>query len=220
MAVRHAMLVIARAVYDVVEIPGQEPLVVPKGAGDEATRQWWDENVKVVAAKIFRENNASWQRKLAEWNARTVIDFGKERLHEGGPRVDVARIRFPDGSESAVPPEAAKDYVAEAFREENPPPTVAAQFADWRETVQVAELRTWAGWLFDGAENRPLKMGLPASQFGYPIREVLSCLDRLGVDGWRVVHVSEDRGHHDTDNDAAASDSGVTTVRYLLIQTS
>jgi hypothetical protein len=220
MAVRHAMLVIARAVYDVVEIPGQEPLVLPKGAGDEATRQWWDENVKVVAAKIFRENNASWQRKLAEWNARTVIDFGKERLHEGGPRVDVARIRFPDGSESAVPPEAAKDYVAEAFREENPPPTVAAQFADWRETVQVTELRTWAGWLFDGAENRPLKMGLPASQFGYPIREVLSCLDRLGVDGWRVVHVSEDRGHHDTDNDAAASDSGVTTVRYLLVQPS
>lgn len=220
MAVRHAMLVIARAVYDVVEIPGQEPLVVPKGAGDEATRQWWDENVKVVAAKIFRENNASWQRKLAEWNARTVIDFGKERLHEGGPRVDVARIRFPDGSESAVPPEAAKDYVAEAFREENPPPTVAAQFADWRETVQVAELRTWAGWLFDGTENRPLKMGLPTSQFGYPIREVLNCLDRLGVDGWRVVHVSEDRGHHDNDSDAAASDSGVTTVRYLLVQTS
>ena len=220
MAVRHAMLVIARAVYDVVEIPGQEPLVVPKGAGDEATRQWCDENVKVVAAKIFRENNASWQRKLAEWNARTVIDFGKERLHEGGPRVDVARIRFPDGSESAVPPEAAKDYVAEAFREENPPPTVAAQFADWRETVQVAELRTWSGWLFDGAENRPLKMGLPTSQFGYPIREVLNCLDRLGVDGWRVVHVSEDRGHHDTENDAAASESGVTTVRYLLVQTS
>src|ERR1035441_9923921 len=149
MAVRHAMLVMARAVYDVVEIPGQEPLVVPKGAGDDATRQWWDENVKVVAAKIFRENNASWQRKLAEWNARTVIDFGKERLHEGGPRVDVARIRFPDGSESAVPPEAAKDYVAEAFREENPPPTVAAQFADWREAVQVARLRPSDGLLFE-----------------------------------------------------------------------
>jgi hypothetical protein len=34
------------------------------------------------------------------------------------------------------------------------------------------------------------------------------------------VHVSEDRGHYDTENDAAASESGVTTVRYLLVQTS
>ena len=219
MTVRHAMLVIARTVFDVGEIPGQEPLVVTKGAGDEAARQWWDENQRVVAADIFRQTNASWQRKLAEWNASTVIDFGKERLHDGGPRVDVARIRFPDGTETAVPPEAAEDYVTEAFREQHPPPTVAAQFADWLDTIKVTELRTWGGWLFDGAENVPLKMGLPASQFGYPIREVLSCLDRLGVDGWRVVHVSEDRGVYDMENDAAG-ESGVTTVRYLLVQTS
>lgn len=36
MVERHAMLVIARAAYDLVEIPGQEPLTVPMGAGEEA----------------------------------------------------------------------------------------------------------------------------------------------------------------------------------------
>ncbi len=218
MVMRHAMLVIARAVYDMVQIPGQEPLLVAQGAGDEAARQWWHENEQVVAAQIFRQNNASWQRKLADWDGRTDIEFVKERLHEGGPRVDVARIRFPDGRESVVPPEAAKDYVAEEFRAGNPPPTVAAQFADWRDTVQIAEMQTWIGRFFNGTENLPLDMGLPASQFGFPIREVLSCLDRLAADGWHVVHVSEDRGLRYPDGDAT-HESGVTTVRYLLSST-
>jgi hypothetical protein len=214
MAVRHAMLVVARAVYDMVEIPGQESLLVAQGAGDEAARQWWHENERAAAAQIFRQNNASWQRKLADWDARTDIEISKERLHEGGPRVDVARIRFPDGSEGVASPESAHDYVEQEFRAENPPPTVAAQFADWRDTVRVAEIHTWVGRLFDGTQNLPVDIGLPASQFGYPIREVLSCLDRLAADGWQVLHVSEDRGHY-PENDAA-HESRVTTVRYLL----
>ena len=46
MAVRHAMLVIARAVFDLVEIPGQQPLVVARDTGDEAAQAWWEENVR------------------------------------------------------------------------------------------------------------------------------------------------------------------------------
>lgn len=218
MAVRHAMFVIARAVFDMVQIPGQEPLLVAQGAGDEAARRWWHEHEQVVAAQIFRQNNASWQRKLADWDARTDVEFGKERLHDGGPRVDVARVRFPDGTESVAPPESVKDYIAEEFRSEHPPPTVAAQFADWRDTVQIGEIRTWIGRLFNGTENLPLDMGLPASQFGYPIREVLGCLDQLAADGWQVVHVSEDRGLGYPEGDAA-HEPGVTTVRYLLSRT-
>jgi hypothetical protein len=218
MTTRHAMLVIARAVFDMVQIPGQEPLLVAQGAGDEAARQWWHDNEQVIAAQVFRQNNASWQRRLANWNAHTDIEFGKERLHEGGPRVDVARIRFPDGTESVAPPEAAKDYVAEEFRALNPPPTVAAQFADWRDTVQIAETPTWIGRFFNGDQDLPLDMGLPTSQFGFPIREVLSCLDRLAADGWQVVHVSEDRGLHHPEGDPA-HESAVSTVRYLLSRT-
>jgi hypothetical protein len=215
MTVQHAMLVIARAVFDMVEIPGQDRIMAPEGAGDEAARQWWDDNGRAVAAQIFKQNNASWQRKLADWDARTDIDFGKERLHDGGPRVDVARIRFPDGTESVAPPEAAQEYVAETFRSEHPPPTVAAQFADWRDTVQVTAVQTWVGRLFNGTENVPVDIGLPTSQFGYPIREVLNCLDRLTMDGWRVEHVSEDRGTYHPESDAT-SESVVTTARYLL----
>jgi hypothetical protein len=64
-------------------------------------------------------------------------------------------------------------------------------------------------------------LGLPAAPFGYPIREVLGCLDRLSADGWQIVHVSEDRtghpvsrgGHLDGDT---ASETGISTARYLL----
>src|SRR6202161_3364512 len=211
MPVRHAMLVITRAVFDMVEIPGQEPLVVAKDTGDEDApraggrgarararapappRRWWDERVRAVAAGVFERNGDAWESELANWQASTDVAVGKERLHDGGPRVDVARIRFPDGSETVVDPQNAHDYVTEEFRARQPQPTVAAQFAEWRETVQVVELQTWVGWLFNGAEHMPVDLGLPVSQFGYPIREVLGCLDRLSADGWQIGHVSEDR---------------------------
>ena len=77
------------------------------------------------------------------------------------------------------------------------------------------------GWLFSGADEMPVDIGLPRSQFGYPIREVLGCLDRLALDGWQIVSVSEDRSAHldgrpgHPDGDPAA-EPGVGVVRYLL----
>jgi hypothetical protein len=184
-------------------------------------RQWWDERVRAAAADVFERSSATWEQKLAEWQAATEVAVGKERLHDGGPRVDVARIRFLDGAESVVAPEAAHDFITAEFRARFPQPTVVAQFAEWRETVWIAELRTWVGWLFSGADQVPVGLGLPVAPFGYPIREVLGCLDRLSADGWQIVHVSEDRtghpgsrgGHLDGD---AAGETGISTVRYLL----
>ncbi|MFI5068743.1 MAG: hypothetical protein ACHP9Z_32850 [Streptosporangiales bacterium] len=224
MAVRHAMLVIARAVFDLVEIPGQQPLVVARDTGDEAARAWWEENVRPAAAAVSGRSGDGWERKLAEWQAATRVEVGKERLHEGGPRVDVARIAFPDGTDAVADPDTAHDFITQEFRARFPAPTVAAQFADWRETVVVGDLHTWVGWLFSGADEMPVDIGLPRSQFGYPIREVLSCLDRLALDGWQIVQVSEDRtahldgrpGHPDGD---PAAEPGVGVVRYLLSRT-
>ena len=150
--------------------------------------------------------------------AATRVEVGKERLHEGGPRVDVARIAFPDGTDAVADPDTAHDFITEEFRARFPAPTVAAQFADWRETVTVGDLHTWVAWLFRGADQMPVDIGLPRSQFGYPVREVLGCLDRLALDGWQIVSVSEDRsvhldgrpGHPDGD---PAADPGVGVVR-------
>jgi len=86
MPVRHAMLVITRAVFDMVEIPGQEPLVVAKDSGDEAARRWWDERVRAVAADVFGRNSAAWERELADWQAGTDVAVGLHRdieLHLG-----------------------------------------------------------------------------------------------------------------------------------------
>lgn len=211
---RHAMLVITRAVFDIVQIPGQQSLVVAKDTGDEAARQWWDEHVRMPVAGI--QSSVSWDQQLAEWQAATKVQVGKERLHDGGPRVEVARITFPDGTDGVVDPAVAHDYITEEFQARFPPPTAPAQFADWRETVQIGELHTWASCLYQGGEQIPLDIGLPAAEFGYPIREVLGCLDRLAADGWQIVHVSEDRvGHHAADGELAR-ENGVGTARYLL----
>lgn len=224
MAAQHAMLVISRAVFDMVQIPGHEPLVVARDTGDEAARAWWEEHVRPVAADLSGRSAAGWERGLAEWQAGTRVEVGKERLHEGGPRVEVARITFPDGTDGVVDPDTARDFITDEFRARFPPPTVAAQFADWRDTVQLAELHTWVGWLFSGTDQAPVDIGLPRSQFGYPIREVLSCLDRLALDGWQIAHVSEDRtvllegrpGHPGHPDPEPAAETGVGVVRYLL----
>lgn len=214
MLAQHAMLVITRTVFDIVQIPGQQPLVVARDTGDEAARQWWDDHVR--AAAVFSQGIESWNQQLADWQAATKMQVGHERLHDGGPRVEVARITFPDGTDGVVDPAVAHDYITEEFQARFPQPTAPAQFADWRETVQIAELRTWAGWLYQAGERMPVDIGLPVAEFGYPVREVLGCLDRLAADGWQIVHVSEDRGAHHAPDGELIGENGVGTARYLL----
>lgn len=214
MVVRHAMLVIARAAYDLVEIPGQEPRSVQMGTGEEAARTWWSENEEAAATQQFDEDHESWQKKLTEWETRTKVEFGKDRLYDGGPRVDVARIKFPDNSKSVVPLDTAEEYMVETFRSRHALSSLESQFALWRQTVQLTEMRNWIGRLYQGNESLPMELGLPAARLDYPIGAVLSCLDRLSADGWQIVHVSEDRSSYlGTD---ASSGSAVSTVRYLL----
>jgi hypothetical protein len=70
MVVRHAMLVIARAAYDLIEIPGQEPLSVPMGTGEAAARSWWSENEEAAATQHLDQDSESWQEELTEWEKR------------------------------------------------------------------------------------------------------------------------------------------------------
>jgi hypothetical protein len=195
MVVRHAMLVIARAAYDLVEIPGQEPLSVPMGTGEAAARTWWSENEEPAATQQFDQDNESWQKKLTEWEKRTKVEFGKDRLYDGGPRIDIARIKFPDNSKSVVPLDTAEEYMVETFRSRHALSSVESHFSLWRQTVQLTEIRNWIGRLYKGNESLPIELGLPAAQLDYPIGAVLSY---LGTD--------------------ASGGSAVSTVRYLLTE--
>jgi hypothetical protein len=214
MTERHAMLVIARAVYDAVEIPGCERFVVAKGAGQQAAMDWWARQGLGTAAVLLEQDRAAWALRLAEWDAGTDMTFGKDRVEPAGPRVDVARFRFPDGTQRVVPLSAAEDYVAQVFRAANPPPTAESQFAAWWRTIKITELQTWTGQLFKGGESLPVDLGVPETQSGYPIGEVLGCLDKLSAEGWRIVHVSEDRSLRVTPD--GSSEGRLVTVRYLL----
>jgi hypothetical protein len=214
MAVRHAMLVIARAVSDIVEIPGTEPLVVPAGSGESAARDWWVKHEEAAAAARLEEYNASVEERFVEWDAGTEIEFAKGRIRVGAPRVDLAQITFPDGTEDLAPLDSAADFVAQVFRARNPQPTMEAQYSAWRHAVRVAELWTWTARLHDGTKNSRVDIGQPALRSGYPIDEVLRSLDSLSADGWEVTHVSEDRGQYA--GSGGSSETAVITARYLL----
>lgn len=214
MTERHAMLVIARVAHDMVEIPGCEPFAVAKGTGQQAAMDWWARHGQAAAAASLERDHADWALRLTAWDAGTDMQFGKERLDPAGPRVDVARFRFPNGAESVVPLTAAEDYVAQVFRAANPPPTAEAQFAAWWRTIKITELHAWTGELFKGGESLPVDLEIHESRPGYPIGEVLSCLDKLSAEGWRIVHVSEDRSLRVAPD--GSNESCLATVRYLL----
>jgi hypothetical protein len=220
MAVQHAMLVITRATADVVRIPGQGDLVVDRGTGDQAARQWWIANLPAAAGQAEREeqDTAAWQQQLAGWEASTEVDFGKERLHDSGPRVEVARMRFPDGTQSVVPLDAAQDHMTQEFLARNPAPGTGAHYATWRQDVEVTALPTWTAQLHHAGSTAPAGPRSPAPNDGYPIDEVLTCLDNLAADGWHVIHAFEDRGPRQGP-DITPAEPAVTTVRYLLTRT-
>ena len=193
MPVRHAMLVITRAVFDVVEIPGQQPLVVARDTGDEAARRWWDEQVRAgrgrVRAHQRRPGNASWRT-------------GRRRTGRGGQGT-AARRRPPGGRGPDPLSRRHRDRGGPAERARLrhggvPGPHAAA---DCRRPVRgVARDRPDRGAAHLGrlAVQRAPSRCRWTSACRAPSSATRSgrcsaCLDRLAADGWQIVHVSEDR---------------------------
>lgn len=211
------MLIFTRALYDVLEIPGHETLIVSPGTDrHQAAREWWNQHEGTVAAQEYESEYADWRGRLEDWKARTRVEFGRDRLYAGSPRVEVAKIKLPDGEERTVRRTDADSCVGDAFSSRHEKPkTVDDRYLSWWYTVKVRGEFRWVGHLFEGGDGRPVLSDPVEGKFGYPVQEVLSTLDALSAAGWKIVHVSEER--------ALIFDrspvSSVGVVRYLLSRT-
>ena len=194
MPVRHAMLVITRAVFDMVEIPGQEPLVVAKDTGDEAARRWWDERVRAVAADVFERNSETWERRTGGLAGGHGCRGGQgapaRRRSPGGRGPDPVSRRHRDGGGPAERARLRHGGVPGPQTRSRPSPPSSRNGG---RPSRSPSCTPGSAGCSTAADHMPVDIGLPVSQFGYPIREVLGCLDRLSADGWQIVHVSEDR---------------------------
>jgi hypothetical protein len=213
MATQHAMLVLATTASDLVHIPEAEPLVVAAGAGEQAARDWWARHLAVESSQQLQQEHADWQQGLANWDTSTGLEFRRDRLQPGGPRVDVVRLEFPDGTQSVVPLDVAEAHLSGAFTARFPPPSMESHYTRWRSGIKVTERRGWTATLYLADETRELALDQPESAAGVPDAQIPSCLDRLAADGWRVAHVSQDT----ETGPPPRCQSRVTAIRFLLV---
>ena len=72
----------------------------------------------------------------------------------------------------------------------------------------------WIAEFVDGEEQTDVELDAIVWTQGFPAAAVAAALNQLGTEGWRVLHVSEDRGLYSGPH--ANSDAFVTRARYLL----
>ena len=220
MKTQYAMLVLARKVNDVVTIADREPLIVNKDQGLTALRKWWDENEGAGAADEYHRNCASWDSGLESWKEQTRVEHRRGKLYPSGPRVNIARLTFPDGSQESVASNAADTLISQTYETKHPRPApIDALYREWhnRSFGGISKERIWVGFFLDGeSEVSVLEKGRKWT-YGFPITEALGILNKLSSRGWDVMHVSEDRGLYTGED--AVNESSITTARFLLRRT-
>jgi hypothetical protein len=129
-----------------------------------------------------------------------------------------------DGGEGGIPPgRSANHYAIQAWDRTHPPmglykpndPVRDARDA-WLREAAVTEERGWeAAWCDSSGQSR-LDVAVDTWHWGVPGPAIVTLLDRYGAEGWKVAHVSEDRGVYRGAD--VAEESYVTRVRYLLVR--
>lgn len=196
----YGFFVIERVKYDVVTYPGGDEEVLPLGKGEAAILKY---------EKDQREEILAASGDVSEVEVERIEVKGTDPPRSGERKVYAHRLTFPDGEIVQVAPhdtqsaiERWQDRIARAN-------TPAAQ-----PKPKLKRRRTWAAELFLPEGRERLGFEPDDWPYGLPIDEVAEVLNRLAGEGWKVLHVSEDRGLY-TGPDTE-SDSYVTRARYLL----
>lgn len=164
---------------------------------------------------------ASKQMERDNYASRCRVATIKVAAVGGGrrtPMIDVDEIRFPDGKVERVDAGEGAAYVAEVAAKRHPtdnrrpePP----KFDKWwnEHSKKIVE---WAGQFFEGGTSpRPITVDAIDWEYGLPVEPILEALNSLLDEGWRLVHVSEDRGLYSNPG-VVVNDSYPTRVRYLV----
>jgi hypothetical protein len=128
-----------------------------------------------------------------------------------------------DGSEGVTPGRQFSHYAIQAWHRTHPPlglykpndPERDKQNA-WLSEATVTEERGWeAAWCDSTGQSR-LDVTLDTWYWGVPGPAIVTLLDKYGGEGWKVAHVSEDRGVYRGAD--VLEESYITRVRYLLVR--
>ncbi|MBE2317122.1 hypothetical protein DVA67_014160 [Solirubrobacter sp. CPCC 204708] len=216
---RYGFFLIERVPREWVELPDGSTVEAPIGEGEARIKAWWEAN-HATPPEAAPEDQAEWDARLEAFRAATTIDEVEGTRGFSTEPVKITRITFPDGhvDERALGG-TPEEKIRRRFTAENPPPggsPVRLEYDAWRAAsgLQPQTVTGWAAELVDGTERTDVEIRAHRWTQGFPAAEVAEALNRFAADGWRVLHVSEDRGLYSGPH--AQSDAFVTRARYLL----
>jgi hypothetical protein len=126
------------------------------------------------------------------------------------------RVTHPDGTDERFDySPGSRNYAQEAWRKKGLEVSFG-EFQGWTAQVSQQVERGWQAAWCDSAGVQDLEVDLGSQIGGVPVQAIVTLLDRYAAEGWRVVHVSEDRGLYAGAD--VAEESFITRIRYLFAQ--
>jgi len=212
-----ATLVVGRVKYRAVKVTDGGTLRYVKS--DEAGSEYYRCNVLEPAKKKEADEENTYRRQVKTFNESLTINPGIEIKRDIG-KMKRARVLIDEviiGTKRYMPDAGTGEaFVADLRKKACPEPSrePVPNFDQWFKTNST-EHRSWAAAFLDSAHE--LSIDLPADvnyAWGFPSIVVHGLLERFTTEGWRLVHVSEDRGLYEGAD--ARNESYPARVRYLL----
>jgi hypothetical protein len=211
-ATRHAIFYVNMAQQDVVTWPNGDTREAPAHQATEVMRSWWYDHYGRQERERREALIDDWKSQLSQWVNACRVEEGKKGR--------VSWVTMPDGGRVTVAGGTAQDAMQAGFSRRHRRPASVEDWLDtafrkWFGAAKVEQVVTWvAGFIEDGTESK-VDLGRPVKgPCRVPAREIALYLDALADEGWKLIHVSEDRGCLPVYN--ANFDATPTTIRYLL----
>jgi hypothetical protein len=220
--VRYGFFLIERVPRLWVKLPDGTTAAVAPDKSEDRVRAWWDAHVATALPEPTPEAEAAWEADYDEYRAATVVSEVQGTRGFSTEPVTLTQITYPDGYvDDRALGGTPDERIRRRYITQNPPPSQMAahrtpDFDEWRRTaaVTVEPVTGWIAEFVDGEEQTDVELDATVWTQGFPAAAVAAALNQLGTEGWRVLHVSEDRGLYSGPH--ANSDAFVTRARYLL----
>jgi hypothetical protein len=206
--VRHALLVLDRQKIDAIRLPdGSLTLDVVAALECFPSETLVSTRMPPTPARIEKLNELIAAGKVSDQNASHLID---------GDRINDAAWRIVEAVSTGARDGHADIDMTRLGSSALPTPsgapadeTAARAFMMIPSNHKVKEV-CWRARLYLGSGEIPVDFNpLCARSRELPVEPLLRLVDELGLDGWRIIHTSEDRT-------VADATSYVVAVRYLL----
>jgi hypothetical protein len=185
----------------------------------DTAKQYFESVVLTPAKSKLKSASDAVSRSRAVFISSAQISQIEVRVDTGGtrkPKVTKDQVEV-YGDVHQVSLGVGRRYLQQLAEKRFPEPAVdLPRFLPWWKDIgNKREMRVWRTRIVYAATVQPVEFADESTYgWGYPMMGIQRELERLGSEGWSLVHVSEDRGLYkglDSDNE-----SRLVGVRYLL----